>query len=283
MTNINKKIKADLHNHLRTSSILEDSDFNNSIDFASKKLGSGACFGLINMHDRRYEKFSALKGYEREWIGENKNAVYIPEKDVLIVRGQEVTTKQGHLLVLGLGYDVHLKNGVSLEETLKKAKDNNGIIIIDHPFYMEGTGNYLEKNSKLLENIDAIEIHNGEASFGLPLGLFPIGANKKAQKFYSKIKNDYPHLGAIASSDGHSIEEIGSSWTEIDKPEYNKNFVCSLKSSIINTNLEICKEMKNSSFSAVKHLKELAGIIASEKLGSKRFETERPDEMGLSI
>lgn len=102
------KIKADLHNHLRTSSIFENSDFNNSIDTASKKLGGGACFGLINMHDRRYEKFADLKGYEREWIGDNKNGIYIPEKDVLVVRGQEVTTKQGHLLV-GLGYDVHLK------------------------------------------------------------------------------------------------------------------------------------------------------------------------------
>lgn len=278
-----EKIKADLHNHLRTSSILENSDFNNSIDVACKKLGSGACFGMINMHDRRYEKFADLKGYDREWIGDNKNAIYIPEKDVLVIRGQEVTTKQGHLLVLGLDYDVHLKNGISLEETLEKAKDNNGIIIADHPFYIEGIGKSLEKNMQLLKSLDAIEVHNGEASFGLPIGPFSIGANKKAQKFYSKIKNDYPHLGAIASSDGHSIEEVGSSWTEIDKPEYNKNFVYSLKNSIRNTNLESCKEMKNSSFSAVKHLKELAGIIASEKFGYKGFETERPDELNLSI
>ena len=278
-----EKIKADLHNHLRTSSILENSDFNNSIDVASRKLGSGACFGLINMHDRRYEKFADLKGYEREWIGDNKNGIYIPEKDVLVVRGQEITTKQGHLLVLGLGYEIHLKNGISLEETLKKAKDNNGIIITDHPFYTEGTGNYLEKNQKFLEDIDAIEVHNGESAFGLPLSPFPIGANKKAQDFYSRIKKDYPHLGAISSSDGHSIDEVGSSWTEIDKPEYNKNFIYSLKDSVRNTNLANCKKMENSVFGAIKHLKELANIIASEKLGSKKFETERPDEMGLSI
>ena len=73
-----------------------------------------------------------------------------------------------------------------MEETLKKAKDNNGIIIIDHPFYMEGTGNYLEKNSKLLENIDAIEIHNGEASFGLPLGLFLLERIRKLKNFTAK-------------------------------------------------------------------------------------------------
>lgn len=280
-----EKIKADLHNHLRTSSILENSDFNNSVDIASEKLGNGACFGMINMHDRRYEKFADLKGYERVWIGDKKNAIYIPEKNVLIVRGQEVTTKQGHLLVLGLGYDIHLKNGVSLEDTLKKAKDNCGTIITDHPFYTEGIGNYLEKNLKLLEYIDAIEIHNGESAFGLPMSPFPRNANKKAQEFYKKIKKDFPNLGAIASSDGHSIDELGSSWTEIDKLDVKNpgNFIYSLKDSVRNTNLDNCKQMKNSVFGAIKHLKELAEIIASEKLGSKKFETERPDELGLSI
>ena len=72
-----EKIKADLHNHLRTSSILENSDFNNSVDIASEKLGKGACFGLINMHDRRYEKFADLKGYERVWIGDKKKTRFI--------------------------------------------------------------------------------------------------------------------------------------------------------------------------------------------------------------
>lgn len=279
------KIKADLHNHLRSSSILKDSDFNSSIDAASKKLGGGATFGMVNVHDRRYEKFADLKGYERVWIGDNKNALYIPDKDVLVVKGQEVHTDQGHLLVIGLGYDVHLKNNSSLEDTLKKAKDNGGTIITDHPFYMDGTGSYLEKNPQLLEYIDAIEVHNGEASFGLPVGPFPSGANKKAQEFYDEVKNDFPYLGAIASSDGHSIYEIGSSWTEINKLdiEDNENFTYSLRESIRNTNLDSCKGMKDSRFGAVKHITELVGIIISEKLGYKGFKTERPDELNLSI
>ena len=280
-----KKIKADLHNHLRSSSILKDSDFNNSVDIASEKLGDGACFGLINMHDRRYEKFADLKGYEREWIGENKNAIYIPEKDVLVIRGQEVTTKQGHLLVLGLGYDVHLKNSISLEDTLKKAKDNNGTIIADHPFYIEGIGKSLEKNMQLLKYFDAIEIYNGEATFGLPIGPFPKNANEKAQKFYNEIKEDFPHLGAISSSDGHSISEIGSSYTEINSLDIanKKNFVYSLRDSVRGANLDDCKKMNSSFFSSMKHISELVGIIASEKIGYKGFKTERPDELELSI
>jgi hypothetical protein len=51
------KIKADLHNHLRTSSNISYSDFNNSIDIALDRLGSGGMFGMINFDDKRYEKY----------------------------------------------------------------------------------------------------------------------------------------------------------------------------------------------------------------------------------
>ena len=178
---------------------------------------------------------------------------------------------------------VRLKNSISLEDTLKKARDNCGTMIVDHPFYLKGIGNYLEKNLKLLKYIDAIEVYNGEAAFGLPVGPFPKNANEKAQKFYSEVRKDFPHLGAIASSDGHSISEIGSSYTEIDKPEYNKNFIYSLRNSVRDANLNDCKKMNPSFFSSMKHISELVGIIASEKVGYKGFKTERPDELGLSI
>ena len=41
--------------------------------------------------------------------------------------------------------------------------------------------------------------------------------------------------------------------------------------------------MNPSFFSSMKHISELVGIIASEKVGYKCFKTERPDELGLSI
>ena len=88
------RIKADLHNHLRTSSNLQDEDFNQSIDLAHRRLGSGGVFGMINFSDTRYEKFSELGGYQRVYVGPQKNAIYVPEKDILVVKGQEVPTEQ---------------------------------------------------------------------------------------------------------------------------------------------------------------------------------------------
>ncbi len=232
-----KNMKADLHNHLRTSSNLQEIDFNIAISLAMKRLGINSVFGLVNFADGRYEEFIGFRGYDRIYLGNTKNAIYIPEKGVLVVKGQEVPTKQGHILILGLGYDIHLKQFRDLEDTLKEAKDNDGTVIVDHPFHLNGLGSYLEANPQFLEEIDAIEVYNGEACFGIPKTSFPYRANRRAQEFYDKIKRDFVHLGALASSDGHSMYELGRNWTEIDNIDMNKlNFLYSLRNSVRNTN-----------------------------------------------
>lgn len=252
-------VKADLHNHLRTSSRYFERDFNAIVDSASKKLGDGAVVGIVNFADWRYENLINLRGYERQILGRNKNGVYVPEKDVYLVRGQEVPTKQGHVVIFGTGARTHLKSGRKLEDTIKEARDQNGIVIADHLFHYAGIGPYLEQNTHILEQIDAIEIHNGESSFGLPFGPIPLGANRKAQEFYSNIKNKFPKLGAISSSDGHSLYGIGSSWTELERPNKD-NFVESLKMAIQKTDLSTPKKMENSFIEAIDHIIDL-GLI----------------------
>lgn len=209
-------VKADLHNHLRTSSNVKEGDFNRAIDVAQKRLGFNGTFGLINFADARYENFANSKGYERQNIG---NAVYIPEKNILVVKGQEVRTKEGHLLVLGLKQNTHLKSGtdIALEDAIKEAKDNNGILIADHPFYREGIGRNLQENPELLKKIDGMEIFNGEAVF-IP-GLTPRKANKKAMDFFEELERQGKNIGGIASSDGHSLYELGKNYTLI--PQLN--------------------------------------------------------------
>ncbi len=257
-------VKADLHNHLRKRGRILEGDFDKVVDIAYRKLGEGAILGVVNFSDEigRYERLTSLEGYEREGLGDRNNGFYVPEKDVYIVKGQEVQTREGHLLVIGIGAGKHLKEGRGLEDTIKETRDQNGIIVVPHPFSIHGLGNYLERNPELLEQIDAIEIHNGEASFGLPFGPLPLGANKKAREFYARIKPDFPNLGAISSSDGHSLSELGSSWTELPEMQRidNENFVNSLRESIRKTNLETPRKMKSSIFGAITHIIDLALI-----------------------
>jgi hypothetical protein len=267
-------VKADLHNHLRTSSRCLEADFNRAVDKASKRLGNNGILGVINFTDKRYEHFVDLNGYEREDVGENKNGVYVPQKKILVVKGQEVPTKQGHLLVLGLGYDRHIKENKSLENTLKEVRDKRAIAVADHPFYLSGIGHYLKRNPKIIEEIDAIEIHNGEASFGFSFGPLPNNANELAQEFYREIKSEFPCLGALSSSDGHSIYEIGKNWTEIDMPDIaNKgNFTNSLRNSIRNTDLKTEKKTRPLILGAIDHALDLILITKiGFKIGLKEF------------
>ncbi len=276
--------KADLHNHLRTSSIFRDRDFNHAIDLAYRRLGENGIFGMVNFSDMRYEHFSGLKGYERFEVGENGNGLYIPSRKILVVKGQEVPTKQGHLLVIGLGKNKHIKELRDVKDTIREAKDNDGIIILDHPFYKHGLGPYLMKstNISLLNDIDAVEIHNGEAAFGTPFietGYAKV-ANALAEATYKFYKERFPNLGALSTSDGHSMYELGSSWTEIDSPfiTNTKGFNRSLREAVRKANLDSPMKKKKSIVGAIDHILDLKFIInIAPKLGLEHlFETDRP-------
>lgn len=235
------QIKADLHNHLAT--FLYKGSFNEVIDITYKRLGSNGILSITNGYDAKYEDFLNLKtSYEKQDIG---NAVYIPEKKILIIKSQEVFTKQGHLLVLGLSKNINLKHNKNLEDSLKQAKDNNIIVISPHSFFINGLGSYLRKNSKFLRYFHGIEIHNGEAFYG----------NEKAKDFYSLVKEDY-NLGALSFSDGHSVKEIGSSYTLLEKLniETFEKLIESLKKSVQAHNKDFSKDKQGHSIKgALKH------------------------------
>lgn len=268
------KIRADFHNHLRTGSRSHNSDFNQVVDLVSERLGVNGILGVVNFGRKVYEDFAGLKGYERYYMGENDNGIYVPEKKVLIVKGQEVPTQEGHILALGLGKNVHLKMYKSLIDTLNEAKDKGAVVVADHPFYLQGLGNYLKTNHSILNDFDAVEIFNGEAAFGIPGTSLTYVANQKARDFFNQVKINFPHLGALASSDGHSSYELGKSWTEIDALDLDNksNFLNSLKKSIRNTNIQTPRSEQNALFGAVTHLGKLAFITKlAQKIGLESF------------
>lgn len=223
-----RTVKADLHNHLRTTSYFREGDFNRAVDIGQKRLGEGGIFGVVNFSDTRYEKFSELKGYERVFVGEEENGVYVPERDILIVKGQEVPTRSGHLLVMGLPKNKHIKERRTLVDTISEARDKRGIVIADHPFYRDGIGHTLLASPELIEGIDAIESFNGEAALWIPK-LTPGRANRKAEKFSDYVRGytfsrAMKRLGRLTSSDGHSFLELGRCWTALEVSDDHNEF-----------------------------------------------------------
>ena len=141
-------VKADLHNHLRTSKRVLNGDFNRVIDIASAKLGEDSIIGIVNRSDRKYEELVSQKGYYREFIERNGSVVYIPEKKVYIIKGQEVQSNEGNLLVLGVPKGVQLVEGNSLERTISEAREKWGIVIGSNLLHRNGIWDHLTKNLK---------------------------------------------------------------------------------------------------------------------------------------
>jgi len=272
------KINASLHEHLRTSSRIPEGYFNRVFKLANDRLGKESIFGFVDFDDKRYKKLIGSKGYDRDYIGEDRRATRV--LGVTCVHGEEVPTKQGHLLVFGLGHNIHLKHGRELGETIKEARDYNldAVIIPDHLFWHKGLGNYLKRKLKevegedvppedsVLAQIDAIEGFNSEACFGFPVGPFPFKANKNAVDFYRRAKEYFPYWGFICSGDGHSLYEFCRTWNEIDSPNVTESeeiFSESFRKSVQSTNEEsVCrKACVRGLVGAVDHIIDLGVIL----------------------
>ncbi len=254
-------MKVDLHNHLRTDSRIHLLNFDKVLNTTERRLGHPSTIGLVNYKDQRFEDFCKLFSdfYKSHYL---QNALYIPFYDVTIIKGQEVPTKQGDLLVIGLERDVHLKNGRDLSDTLKDAKDKDGITICCYENI-----DYLKAHPETLKEVDAIETFNGEANLWIP-GIIERKANDKAQRFYNQAKKDYPHLGEFISSDGHSLYELGRSWMEI--PALNLESASKLNESL-RKGLQLSKKNKKSkligTLGAITHAIDLTCCIALMKIG----------------
>lgn len=179
------------------------------------------------------------------------------------------------MLVLGLGFEQHIRQNQDLEDTIRETDEKSegeAIKIADHPFFMAGIGHYLEYLPELVHCFDAFEI-NGEAAWG----------NRKARRFYEKVKPHNPQLGLVCSSDGHSSHELGKSWTELDieiPGMYTDEFLPRLKQAVNSTNLQTPSQTHVSYAGAIMHLIKL-GLITqvAPRIGlGKMFETERPEE-----
>jgi hypothetical protein len=271
--------KADLHNHLATTSLM-DGLVVPALERAQQTLRGGSAgygiLGLINFEDARYEDFLSKtpRHLARKDFG---NAMFYPEYATLVLNGQEIPTQEGHILALGLPHGTHIKSGQRLEDTIHDANLHDGIVVADHPFYKEGIFARLLKEKggadrikEVIRLLDGMEVHNGEAALWIP-GVCPRNANYKALMHYQKISPEAKeNLGMLACSDGHSIKEIGTSYTNLDMPEIEeitcaKDLNAALKSALAKTAERMDFHAEDSKLGALEHMLKLGLIVIGRK------------------
>ncbi len=144
----------------------------------------------------------------RKYVADN-------ELDLIIIQGIEVSTSEGHLIVLGV--EEGIEKGLSAEETIiiarqrEKEKEGTVVIIAPHPFhpFRHSIGNFC-----VHPYIDAIEIYNSRYFTGV--------ANALARR--TAARNN---ITVVAGSDAHSADCVGLATVEVEvevdvaqKPEH---------------------------------------------------------------
>lgn len=139
-------------------------------------------------------------------------------KDRIVIVGQEIHTKDGH--ITGLGLKERIDDFQSAQETIDRIHEQGGIAVAVHPFFYLGLGRKV-----MSLPIDAIESYNGLAGFSFI-------HNYLAKNAARKLK-----IPGLSSSDTTDPRFIGYSHTEVltDEP-------CSILETIRSGKLKLFKK-----------------------------------------
>jgi len=119
-----------------------------------------------------------------------------PYKDIVIIPGVEITTQQGHLIILGV--EETLSPPLTAWEAVDFGMERGGVIMAPHPFRpISGLGETLDEIP-----VHVIEVLNSRATNE---------ENNRALEV-AKIKG----VSMAAGSDGHFVDELLAAYTKVD-------------------------------------------------------------------
>ncbi|MFN3740483.1 MAG: PHP domain-containing protein [Thermodesulfovibrionales bacterium] len=131
---------------------------------------------------------------------------------ILILRGVEFSSKEGHCLVFGFNTDRHLEKHTPVAELLEIVQSGGGVVIPSHPFRGINSLGDIIKN---LKGLFAIEGFNGYNRHS-----YNIKAVNLAQEL---------GISFTGGSDAHEPYEVGQCYTEFLDPLTEENFLTLLR------------------------------------------------------
>ena len=175
---------ADLHSHSRAS-------FDSLADPAAM-VERALRLGLTHL---------AVTDHER--IDGARRAADLAGDRLVVIVGEEVRTRDGDLI--GLFLEQAVKPGLSAAETAAAIHEQGGLVGLPHPF--DGfrssggskAGDAIDRQEELATLVDYVEVHNARAYRD---------ANPRAAGYATRHG-----LPGVASSDAHSVMEVGIAYT----------------------------------------------------------------------
>ena len=126
-------------------------------------------------------------------------------KDFLVIVGSEITTNKGEIIGLFLNQEIRSKDHV---EVMDDIKDQDGLVIIPHPFDTMRQATYHPQKNEL-KYFDGVEVFNSRC--------ISQRYNDEAEAFANKF-----NLNHCAGSDAHFVNEIGNAGV-ISRDELRKS------------------------------------------------------------
>ena len=128
-----------------------------------------------------------------------KKALTLPSS-VLVIPGIEVSTKQGHLLVLGVTEIIPA--GLDVVDTVNIARRMGALLILPHPYHVWRHG--VARRKKVgMSVVDAVESFNSRYIVG--------SANKKAARIAKRLGKP-----CVGGSDAHNAKFVGFGRTFVE-------------------------------------------------------------------
>jgi predicted metal-dependent phosphoesterase TrpH len=117
---------------------------------------------------------------------------------LLVIPGQEISTKAGHLIVLGITESI--PRDMPVRDTIDMAHKLGGTVVVPHP------DQHTRHGMRIPRGADAVEVYNSRYIFGYH--------NFMTSRKVSKRKSP-----AVAGSDAHVASMVGQAITEVSAPK----------------------------------------------------------------
>lgn len=266
-------IKSSLHDHLAT--FAPGYTFGELVGTMDEQIAENGMQGITVMshvkNDRRDEDMEERAKQEGYNVVSLDNGFSIEHGGKIFPQSVEVPTAEGHILLVGARKGIYIPEGRTIKDSIDQACQFSGYqpsVIGVHTHGWGGVGPYLEKHLEDLRLFDAIETHNGSTAFPvINKHLTASGANRDALRFYEERCKAYG-LGAIISTDGHSREELFTSYSLLPTPDLRsaEAFASSLREGIRGS--RGLGRRENSYKGTLDHAIKIAALIAVGKAKS---------------
>jgi predicted metal-dependent phosphoesterase TrpH len=131
-----------------------------------------------------------------------------------VIVGEEILTTSGE--IMGLFLTQKVPRALSIDETIKRVKDQGGLLCAQHPFdKFRSDALQADVMEKIKDRLDMVEIFNART---------PLKRTSDMAGQFARA-NNFP---ATAGSDAHAAYEIGNAYVELPDFKNQKDFLSAL-------------------------------------------------------